>query len=152
MSAALCSLRVQPVFSVLPQTGRMAGRTAGDPAAAISPTQQMLASSTGALLTSIFGETKHKLASVPPPRWAEQLCVVSSHAAGRGEDPAAGPAGALLQRLVRFFLSGDAWLALQRLSLLPFALFQTLASSPLCLRSFSLHAGSVGRRPPAFQV
>lgn len=41
------------------QTGRMGEQAARDPAAAISPTQQMLASSTGALLTAIFGEPKH---------------------------------------------------------------------------------------------
>lgn len=56
---ALCSFRAQPVCSVVRQTGRMGERAATDPPAAIAPMQQMLASSTGALLTSIFGETKH---------------------------------------------------------------------------------------------
>lgn len=38
------------------QVGRMEERAVSGPVAAISPVQQMLASGTGALLTSIFGE------------------------------------------------------------------------------------------------
>lgn len=70
--------------------------------AAISPVQQMLASGTGALLTSIFGKMieivfchKH-LIIISFVNWLMYLFY--SHSAGRCEDQAAGSADAVPPR------------------------------------------------------
>lgn len=52
----LLTLQVLHLLFLLCQVGRMGERAAGGPGPAISPGQQMMASGTGAMLTSIFGE------------------------------------------------------------------------------------------------
>lgn len=168
------------------QTVRMGERAARDPPAAISPTQQMVASSTGALLTSIFGESQHTktwggqsfLSLIPPMKaWVESssppsslfvlvdwalcmssfvlLCFQSRRWTWwrSGYRPSRRPSTKVsLCFCCRLGLSTDALLALLRLSLMPFTLFQTFASSPLCFRSFTLHAGTLGKPHSALQV
>lgn len=89
------TLQVLHLLFLLCQVGRMGEQPAGGPGPAISPGQQMMASSTGAILTSVFGEitTSVLRVSVSLRRLKARHCV-HSHAAGRCEDQAAGSANA----------------------------------------------------------
>lgn len=70
----------------------MAEKMSPSPGEAITPLQQMLASGTGAILTSLFGEDRGDrvgAGGLAQCEVAERLCC-SSDTTGCGEDPAAG--------------------------------------------------------------
>lgn len=87
--------------SVLQGASAMAEKLSPSPGGAITPLQQMLASGTGAILTSLFGEEPGQRVGAAGRGGgagvAKGRCCFSD-AAGCGEDPAAGAEDPLLQR------------------------------------------------------
>lgn len=141
----------------------MGERPAGGPGPAISPGQQMMASGTGAVLTSIFGEIMTSVLCVSGGlrRLKTRHCV-HSHAAGRREDQAAGSADAVPPRsdrsscvvltLLLHATRLDAALSALPSCPLSFALSLSLTASCSVCHSFSPRLGSMGRLHPPLQV
>lgn len=162
LSHTLLVRQVLHLLFLLRQVGRMGERTAGGPGPAISPGQQMMASGTGAVLTSVFGEIMTSVLCVSVSLWRlKARHCVHSHAAGRREDQAAGSANAVPPRSDR---SSSVVLTLLHATCLAASLpLLCLMSSSFCsvlslslrpapFHSFSPRLGSMGRRHPPLQV
>ena len=62
------------LFVLLCQVARMKERTVHTPVAGISPVQQMLASGSGALLTSLFGEINYPINTLQHTLFNHNCC------------------------------------------------------------------------------